>query len=51
MKSTFVVQVPEIYKEMESSGCTPDRKARQMLQVALMVLEQRGLYVGKPTED
>lgn len=30
-----------MYKEMEYAGCTPDRKAREMLQVALMVLEQR----------
>ncbi|TQD85853.1 hypothetical protein C1H46_028553 [Malus baccata] len=30
-------KVPEIYKEMERAGCTPDRKARQMLQVALML--------------
>ncbi|KAE9464647.1 hypothetical protein C3L33_03446, partial [Rhododendron williamsianum] len=35
------VQVPVIFKEMESAGCTPDRKAREMLQNALMVLEQR----------
>ncbi|XAR52102.1 hypothetical protein NMG60_11020003 [Bertholletia excelsa] len=34
-------QVPIIHKEMESSGCTPDRKAREMLQSALMVLEQK----------
>lgn len=37
----FPDQVPEVYKEMEHAGCTPDRKARQMLQVALMVLQQR----------
>lgn len=30
-----------IYKEMEYDGCTPDRKARQMLQVALTVLERK----------
>lgn len=34
-------QVPQIYKEMEASGCTPDRKARQLLQTALTVLEQK----------
>ncbi|RVW41769.1 putative pentatricopeptide repeat-containing protein [Vitis vinifera] len=33
--------VPEIYEEMESAGCTPDRKAREMLQTALLVLQQR----------
>nr|XP_028962098.1 putative pentatricopeptide repeat-containing protein At5g36300 isoform X2 [Malus domestica] len=33
--------VPEIYKEIERARCTPDRRARQMLQVALMVLQQR----------
>lgn len=38
--SNFFWQVPEIYKEMECAGCTPDRKARQMLKVALNVLEQ-----------
>lgn len=39
---TFLAgQVPEIYKEMESVGCTPDRKAREMLQIARMALEQR----------
>lgn len=34
-------QVPSIYREMESAGCTPDRKAREMLQAAEMVLQQR----------
>lgn len=34
-------KVPEIYMDMECAGCTPDRKARQMLQVASLVLEQR----------
>lgn len=37
----YLFQVPAIYKEMEYAGCTPDRKAREMLEVALMVLEQR----------
>ncbi|GMN44229.1 hypothetical protein TIFTF001_013428 [Ficus carica] len=32
-------KVPETYKEMECAGCTPDRKARLMLKVALNVLE------------
>lgn len=36
-----VNQVPRIYKEMESVGCTPDRKAREMLQTASMFFEQR----------
>lgn len=34
-------QVPEIYKEMENAGCTPDGKAREMLKITLAVLEQR----------
>lgn len=34
-------QVPEIYKEMESAGFTPDRKAREMMQNVLLVLQQR----------
>lgn len=34
-------QVPEIFREMEASGCTADRKARQLLQNALMVLDKR----------
>lgn len=34
-------QVPEIYKEMENAGCTPDGKAREMLKIALAVLERR----------
>lgn len=34
-------QVPEIFREMEASGCTADRKARQLLQNALMVIDKR----------
>ena len=32
----------EVYKEMERAGCTPDRKAREMLHDASVILEQRG---------
>ena len=39
--NSCVGQVPEIYKEMEYAGCTPDRNAREMLEVAVMALEQR----------
>lgn len=39
--SWVALQVPKIYEEMESAGCTPDRKARKMLQVAEAVLQQR----------
>jgi len=34
-------QVPEIFREMEASGCTTDRKAKQLLQNAIMVLDKR----------
>ncbi|KAG7610925.1 Pentatricopeptide repeat [Arabidopsis suecica] len=33
--------VPEIFREMEASGCTTDRKAKQLLQNAIMVLDKR----------
>ena len=33
---------------MESSGCTPDRKAREMLQTALMALEQMWSCLTNP---
>ncbi|KAF5179660.1 Pentatricopeptide repeat-containing protein family, partial [Thalictrum thalictroides] len=31
-------QAIKIYREMELVGCTPDRKAREMLQNASMIL-------------
>ncbi|KAI3921123.1 hypothetical protein MKX01_036102 [Papaver californicum] len=34
-------QVLGIYEEMQSAGCTPDRKARELLQTASGVLEKR----------
>lgn len=37
----YVYQVPELYKEMESAGCTPDRKAREILQDASLILHQK----------
>jgi len=36
------IQVPKIYKEMESAGCTGDRKAREILQNASIIYEQHG---------
>ncbi|CAL5408064.1 unnamed protein product [Camellia sinensis] len=46
MRAKKFDQIPVIYKEMESAGCTPDRRAREMLQNAIMVLEQRHLYTS-----
>ncbi|BAB10889.1 unnamed protein product [Arabidopsis thaliana] len=37
----LVTLVPEIFREMEASGCTTDRKAKQLLQNAIMVLDKR----------
>ncbi|KAG9158075.1 hypothetical protein Leryth_000234 [Lithospermum erythrorhizon] len=37
-------QVPEIYREMESAGCSPDRKAKDLLQTALTTIQQRHYY-------
>lgn len=34
-------KVPVIYRDMESTGCSPDRKARELLQTAMMVLQRR----------
>ena len=33
-------QVPVVYEEMISSGCTPDRKAREMLRSALKYMKE-----------
>uniref|UniRef100_K3YX23 Uncharacterized protein n=1 Tax=Setaria italica TaxID=4555 RepID=K3YX23_SETIT len=35
-------EVSEVYKEMERAGCTPDRKAREMLHDTSVTLEQKG---------
>lgn len=36
----YAFQVPAVYEEMISSGCTPDRKARAMLRSALRYMKQ-----------
>jgi pentatricopeptide repeat protein len=43
MRAKKFEKVSEVYKEMEGAGCTPDRKAREMLNDASIVLEQRGM--------
>jgi len=42
MRAKKFEKVSEVYREMERAGCTPDRKAREMLHDATVVLEQRG---------
>ncbi|RZC74947.1 hypothetical protein C5167_050432 [Papaver somniferum] len=41
-------QVSGIYEEMQSAGCTPDRKAIELLQTASGVLEKRQGRGSKP---
>lgn len=36
----FGFQVPAVYEEMITSGCTPDRKAREMLRSALKYMKR-----------
>ncbi|KAI3908936.1 hypothetical protein MKW92_039756 [Papaver armeniacum] len=49
MKAFYLGEkVLRIYEEMQSAGCTPDRKARELLQTASGVLEKRQGRGSKP---
>ena len=37
--------MPEIFREMELAGCTPDRRAREILTDASVILQQKGWSV------